>query len=382
MGDQTTHKIDAACFCAELALRNFDFFTGVPDSLLSDFTACLADSSQPYQNIITANEGSAIGLAAGYYLSTGTCGVVYMQNSGLGNAVNPLQSLADEEVYSIPMLLIIGWRGEPGTKDEPQHVKQGKTTIPLLEAMGIPFQVLDADNYIQQLDWCADIVKAHSAPVALVVQKGTFDAYPFTVEDTELPMTREGALEAVLENISPDDLVVATTGKTAREIFELRVARGEGHANDFLTVGAMGHTASIALGMSLGTNKDVYCIDGDGSLLMHMGSLATVTDQAGANFKYILNDNGAHESVGGQPTVSRQLNIRKILQGLGFEEVFEVENTEEIVDALRQMKGLSKAALILQTRQGSRKDLGRPTLSPQQNKIALMENIRSESIGS
>ena len=368
--------IDAGAFCKGLEAREFDLFTGVPDSLLGDFTACLSDPKESYEHIITANEGNAIGLAAGYYLSTGKYGVAYFQNSGLGNAVNPLLSLADEDVYGIPMLLIIGYRGEPGVPDEPQHLKQGKTTIPLLEAMGIAYQILD-ENFEEQLDWCKDYVTKHSSPVALVVRKGTFDKYPFEKQVDNLPLTREDALEIILDSIEDEDLVVATTGKTAREIFELRVKRDEDHGNDFLTVGSMGHTASIALGLSMGSSTDVYCIDGDGSFLMHMGSLATVTDKAGANFKYILNDNGAHESVGGQPTVSRKLNIELILQGLGFATVLTAETDAEIKEALEKMKSSGLCALVIKTRQGSRKDLGRPTQSPQQNKVALMENIRA-----
>jgi len=370
--------IDAAQFCQGLLARNFGLFTGVPDSLLNDFCACLSDSKESYRNIIAANEGNAIGLAAGYYLSTGFYGAAYFQNSGLGNAVNPLLSLADKDVYGIPMLLIIGWRGEPGIPDEPQHVKQGEVTIPLLETMGIPYQILE-DDFEPQLDWCADYMAKYSSPVALVVKKGAFAPYPFEKQKDDLPLTRENALEVILNTIDADDLVVATTGKTAREIFELRVKRGEGHENDFLTVGSMGHTASIALGLAMGTEKNVYCIDGDGSFLMHMGSLATAADLADTNFKYILNNNGAHESVGGQPTIARKLDIESILKGLGFSAVFSAETSDEIECALSEMSNLPKSALILETRQGSRKDLGRPTESPQQNKVALMKNIREKA---
>jgi len=371
-----TKAICAAQFCQELKLRNFGFFTGVPDSLLQDFCACLTKSEDSNKHVISANEGNSIGLAAGYYLSTGTYGVAYFQNSGLGNAINPLLSLADEDVYSIPMLLILGWRGEPGTKDEPQHVKQGKVTLPLLDTMGIPYRVLDED-FEAQLDWAAKHCRENSSPVALVVRKGSFAPYPFEAKEEDFPLTRESALKVILDSIRLEDLTIATTGKTAREIFELRVARGEGHANDFLTVGSMGHTASIALGISLGTDKNVYCIDGDGSFLMHMGSMATVADLAESNFKYILNNNGAHESVGGQPTIARSIDIEAVLRGLGFAEVFTAKTSEEIEQALVKMSNqLSLCALIIDTRQGSRKDLGRPTQSPQQNKTALMEKIQ------
>ena len=375
-------QIDPALMCAELVQRNFDLFTGVPDSLLSDFSACASNPDGPFRNITTANEGNAIALAAGYHLSSGHFGVAYFQNSGIGNAVNPLLSLTDKEVYAIPMLLIIGWRGEPGKPDEPQHVTQGELTLPLLETMDIPYQILgetpDGSTYSleAQLDWCTKTATEKSSPVALVVKKGSFSPFPFSTAKENLPLTREDALEVILDNISQDDLVVATTGKTARELFELRKLRCEGHDCDFLTVGSMGHTASIALGMSLGTNKAVYCIDGDGSFLMHMGSLATIPPIAGDNFKYIINNNGAHESVGGQATVAREINIAAVLTGLGFTQVFTTQTQEQISDALAIMKTSGKCALIINTRQGSRPDLGRPTQSPVQNKQNLMENIK------
>ena len=358
-------------FYHTLLENNMDFFTGVPDSLLKDLCACITENTPAQKNIIAANEGNAVGIACGYHIATGHYGVVYMQNSGEGNAVNPLLSIADEEVYAIPMLLVIGWRGEPGTKDEPQHKKQGKVTLGLLEAMGIEYAVL-ADDYRPQLDAAIAYMKETNKPYALVVRKGTFSEYKIQKKIVDLPLTRERALECVLNDISGEDFIVSTTGKTSREIFEIREARGQSHAGDFLTVGGMGHTSSIALGMSLGTERNVYCIDGDGSFIMHMGSFAVTADKAGANFKYILNNNGAHESVGGQPTVGFKIDVAVILKAVGFRKVYVARTEAEIHAAMQALAGEKLAALIINTRQGSRDDLGRPTLSPKENKEAMM----------
>lgn len=364
--------IDTVKFYEYLRDKGLDFFAGVPDSLLKNFCACVTDRAE--SNIITANEGNAVALAAGHYLSTKKPGVVYMQNSGIGNAVNPLLSLVDKEVYSIPMLLIVGWRGEPGTKDEPQHVKQGKVTKELFEAMGIQTLVLD-EEFEQQIDFCIDYMKGEEQPIVLIVRKGTFSDYPLPKREEKYELMREKALEVILQQIDETDFVVSTTGKTSREVFEIRERNGQKHEHDFLTVGSMGHTASIALGMSLGTEKNVYCIDGDGSFLMHMGGMAVIPEVARDNFKYILIDNGAHESVGGQPTVGLKINVPEILKGCGFLKVYEAQNETEIAEAMSKMKGQKLAALVIYTKVGSREDLGRPTISPLENKKKMMDEF-------
>ena len=246
--------VDTVKFYEYLVNHNLDFFTGVPDSLLKELCSCIKDKSDSKHNIIAANEGNAIGLAAGYHLSTGKLGVVYMQNSGEGNAVNPLMSLADPKVYSIPMLLIIGWRGEPGVHDEPQHVKQGEVTLRLLEAMDIEYRIL-SDNYEEDLNYLVSLAKKENKPTALIIRKGTFSKYsPINKEKAVMgELLREEALEVILEEIG-DDMVVSTTGKESREIFEIRERKHEGHAHDFLTVGSMGHTSSIALGVAIEQN--------------------------------------------------------------------------------------------------------------------------------
>ncbi len=369
--------IDTKVFYDELKRLDFDFFAGVPDSLLANLCACIKENTPDSHNIITANEGNAVALCAGYHLSTHKYGVVYMQNSGEGNAVNPLLSLVDEDVYSLPMLLIIGWRGEPGKHDEPQHVKQGKVTLSLLETMGIEYAVL-ADNYREQLQAAAQYIKEQSKPFALIVQKGIFSSYPLSLEPSSYQITREDALKAIISSLHDDDFIVSTTGKTSREIFEIREHNHQGHGNDFLTVGSMGHTASIAYGMALGTPKNVWCIDGDGSFIMHMGSLAVIGQNILSNFKYILNDNQAHESVGGQPTCSKSLDIPMILKGCGFTDVIIAETIDEIKEAMEILKEKAKVALVIHTKQGSRPDLGRPTTTPKENKKAIMEKLEEK----
>lgn len=369
--------IDTREFYDSLVAGGLDFFTGVPDSLLKNLCACITENSPRERSIIAANEGNAVAMALGYYLSTGKPGVVYMQNSGEGNIVNPLMSLADEDVYSVPMLLIIGWRGEPGVKDEPQHKKQGKVTLSLLETMGVEYEIL-GDNWAEQLERCVEYMRTESKPYALVVRKDAFSPCSFKKVRHDLPLTREQALAAVLEKLNDDDFIVSTTGKTSREVFELREIGGEGHANDFLTVGGMGHTASIALGAALGTRSNVWCIDGDGSFLMHMGGFAVIAQNAPDNFKYILNNNGAHESVGGQPTVGMDIDIPGILRAVGFETVIEAETAEQIAEGMDTLRARGKAALILRTRQGSRENLGRPTTAPQQNKQEMMAKFAAK----
>ena len=364
-------------FVEQLQAAGVDMFCGVPDSLLKNFCACVTSTIPAERAVITANEGNALGMACGYHVASGRYACVYMQNSGEGNIVNPLLSIADPDVYSIPMLLVIGWRGEPGVHDEPQHVKQGKVTCSLLETMGVPYAVLD-ENWQEQVAWATQTMVDQSRPIALVVRKGTFDAYPFKAEVTNDALTREDALEAIIDLMPADDVIVSTTGKTSREVFEIRERRGEGHDHDFLTVGGMGHTSSIAYGMACGTSRNVWCLDGDGSLIMHMGALAVIAQNMPANLRYVVNVNGAHESVGGQPTVARQIDVPAILLACGFSEVVVAETAEQIADGMKRMQDTLGTALVLHTRQGSRDNLGRPTTTPQQNKEAMMALLAND----
>lgn len=370
--------IDTQAFYDELVVRGLDFFCGVPDSLLANLCSCIFDNTPTERNVITANEGNAVGLACGYYVATGRCGVVYMQNSGEGNIVNPLLSIADPDVYGIPMLLVIGWRGEPGVHDEPQHVKQGKVTCDLLEAMGVPYQVLDPDCWEQQVVWAADAMTMGSRPVALVVRKGAFSAYPFHAEVTLDPLSREDALEVVLDHVGTDDLVVSTTGKESREVFEIRERRGQGHDADFLTVGGMGHTLSIAAGMAIGRpDRTVWCLDGDGSMLMHLGSLPVMAQRWPGNLRYVVNVNGAHESVGGQPNVAADIDVVGLLAACGLGRAIEARTAGEVAAGMEVLSSGEARAMVLRTHQGSRDDLGRPTVSPSDNKLAMMRRLGS-----
>lgn len=354
---------------------NFDFFTGVPDSLLKEFCLCINDLSKG-NHIITANEGNAVAIASGYNITTLKYGVVYMQNSGLGNIVNPLLSLVDEKVYNIPMLFIIGYRGEPNVKDEPQHIKQGELTLPLLETLGVKYLILNKD-YQKQIKYCYDYIKQTNKPIALVVKKESFSKYEKNLDDNNKnTLSREEALNIIIDNLEQNDFIVSTTGKTSREIFEIREKNNTNHSNDFLTVGSMGHTSSLALGISLNTDKNIFCIDGDGSFIMHMGGLAVAIQNAKDNFKYILINNGCHESVGGQPTIAYNISIEKILLGFGFKKVYIVNEANELVSALNKQKKKGKLAIIINTNDKSRKDLGRPTTTPIYNKEQFQKKIR------
>ncbi len=368
--------IHTPTFFKSLKKYDVNLFAGVPDSLLKNFCAYLEKQQKPEKYIITANEGNAVAIAAGYHLSTGKIGSVYMQNSGLGNAVNPLTSLTDTKVYSIPLLMIIGWRGEPGKKDEPQHIKQGKITTTLLKLLEIPYWILDADSNLNAvLHDLFQTVKRTNAPVALLVRKGTFSDYKNQNKVVNnAALGREEALRKILSLVNPQDLIISTTGKTSREVFELRVERGDTQS-DFLTVGSMGHTSSIALGVSIGNqNRRVICLDGDGSMLMHLGALPIIGDMRPSNFVHVLLNNQAHESVGNQPTIAGQIDFAAIAKGCGYCEYFAATDIQSLEKNFQEACQKPGPVLIeLHIRTGSRSDLGRPTSSPIQNKVAFME---------
>ncbi len=360
-----------------------DFYTGVPDSLLKDICAYITDHADRKNNIIAANEGGAVGLAAGYHLATGNIPVVYMQNSGLGNTVNPLMSLTDSDVYRIPVLLVIGWRGEPGVHDEPQHVKQGKTTLPLLDAMEIRHEIMSGDEaeLEKQLAGGVRYMKETGRAFALVVKKGTFGKYKLQ-NGTHNPYTmeREEAIKAVAGAMDVKDIVVSTTGKISRELFEHRTATGEGHSRDFLTVGSMGHASQIALGIALNRpERNVYCFDGDGAAIMHMGGMGIVASMLPGTFYHIVFNNGAHDSVGGQPTIGFGIDLPKIAAGCGYKTVMSVATRSELDTILPTLTTLPAPLLLeIKVKKGSRDDLGRPTTTPVENKEALMSFLEEE----
>ena len=373
--------IDPAAFFGALRRHGFGFFTGVPDSLLKDFCAHVTDHTAPTEHIIAANEGGAVALAAGHYLATGRPAVVYMQNSGQGNAVNPLTSLADPEVFGIPMLLLVGWRGEPGTKDEPQHVKQGKVTRQLFEAVGIPHDVLppEMDAAAGVLQEAVNVMEERKTPYALVVRNGTFrESRLRTGAKTAYELNREGALRIVLDALLPaSPIVVATTGKTSRELFEHREATGQPHAADFRTVGCMGHASQIALGIALARpDRSVFCFDGDGAVIMHMGALAIIGAQKPSNFKHVVFNNGSHDSVGGQPTVGFVIDLPRVAMACGYRMAVSAETTADLTEAVGALvRSEGPALLEVKVNKGARANLGRPTSSPAVNKRELMHYL-------
>ena len=366
----------------DLLLKNgTDFFAGVPDSLLKNFCAYVTDNAPAEKHIISANEGSATGLACGYYFATGKIPMIYMQNSGEGNMVNPLMSIADPDVYSVPMLILIGWRGEPGVHDEPQHVKQGKVTCTLLDAMKVPYEVLseNEEDLPAQFEKAYKYITENNAQYAFVIRKGTFDEYKLKNNiPVEGKMSREQAIEKIMLSADPSTAFVSTTGMASRELYELRDKHGMSHEKDFLTVGGMGHASQIALTIAMNKkDRQVYCIDGDGAAIMQMGGMATIGSRKPNNYVHFILNNGAHDSVGGQPTVGRQIDLCAIARGCGYENVVKAETPEELEAVLKDKKTKEMLTFVEVTiTKGARKDLGRPKSTPIENKNALMAFLK------
>lgn len=360
------------------------FFVGVPDSLLKDFCSYMTDKVEKEEHLIAVNEGTALAHAAGFHMATGRIACVYLQNSGLGNTVNPLLSLCSPKVYSIPTLLLIGWRGEPGKKDEPQHNVQGKLTPTLLEEMDIPFQILPdyAEGAFEVLEEAYRVMEERKTPYALLVRKDTFEKYQMktTAEAFigENMLYREEILQKVID-VFPSSPLVTTTGFTSREMFELRVALGQSHEMDFLTVGSMGHCSSIALGIAYAKAQEgqqVLCIDGDGAALMHMGAFVTAGQSGKTNFKHILVNNAVHDSVGGQPTGCTNIDFPAITQACGYKSSVSVSDENDIVPALEALRdGEGPSFLEIRAMAGARAALGRPTTSTHENKDAFMKML-------
>ena len=371
-------------FIEKLRENGIDCFAGVPDSLLKNICAYITDQCDAEHNIIAANEGAAVGIAAGHYLATGKPACVYMQNSGEGNIINPLASLTDEEVYNIPVLLLIGWRGRPGVHDEPQHVKQGKVTTGLLNVMGVNYEVLSKEEEKAEKQIAKAIKALQNKEVfALVIEKDTFEDYKLqNVEVNELTMSREEAIQMVAATLGDKDCIVSTTGMISRELFEYRAAKGQGHERDFLTVGSMGHASQIALGIAMAKpDRKVWCFDGDGATIMHMGSMAIVANKAPKNYVHVVFNNGTHDSVGGQPTVGLKIDLPAVVRAVGYKTAITVSSKDELEKALSTLNSqLSTIGgpifLEVKVKKGNRKDLGRPTTTPIQNKEALMSFLQ------
>lgn len=358
-----------------------DFYTGVPDSQLKELCNYLVKPCgiAPKHHIIAANEGNCTALAAGYYLATGKVPVIYMQNSGIGNAVNPVLSLTSEKVYGIPCIFIVGWRGEPGVHDEPQHIHQGELTIRLLEDLGLKVHVMDADTsesdiqheLAQSEEWLAQ-----GRSLAFVVKKGALQNDARIQYQNSHVLLREQVIECVTE-AAGQDVIVATTGKAGRELYEVRERNGQSHKYDFLTVGSMGHCSSIALGIAMNKpDKKVWCIDGDGAVLMHLGAMAVIGNRKPQNLVHVVINNEAHESVGGMPTVASTMNIPQIALGCGYESAVSVQTQEELKEKLQQAKDAVLSLIEVKCAVGARADLGRPKTSPKENRDCFMEYLR------
>ncbi len=352
-----------------------DFFVGVPDSQLKVLCNYLMQTYgiNKKHHIIAANEDNAVAIAAGYNLATGKVPVVYLQNSGEGNIINPIVSLTSPKVYGIPEIFIVGLRGEPNLKDEPQHKFQGEITLKLLEDIQINYFIIDKET------GCDDLVNTMNQfkndlrdgrSIAFVIKKDAFIGGEKIEYKNKYKLTREDAIECIVKNAG-EDLIVSTTGKTSRELYEIRERRAESHNKDFLTVGSMGHASSIALGIALSRpDKKVWCIDGDGAMLMHMGAMSVIGNLKVENYIHIVINNGAHESAGGQPTMLKDIDISKIAKVVGYEYIGVANDITELDNII---KNIRKYPVLIEVRCAikSRKDLGRPKLTPYDNKKCL-----------
>jgi len=358
------------------------FFTGVPDSQLKPLCDYLTNTYgvNPKHHIIAANEGNCVAIAAGYHLATGKTPVVYMQNSGEGNIINPVASLLNDKVYAIPMIFVIGWRGEPGTKDEPQHIYQGEITLKLMEDMGIRTFIINPDTCEEELKLVMkeyELVLAQGKNVAFVIRKNALSYDEKVKYFNNNVMLREDIIKHITD-ISGEDPIVSTTGKASRELFEIREAKEQDHKYDFLTVGSMGHSSSIALGVAINKpNTKIWCVDGDGAMLMHMGSMAILGSYKPSNFVHIVINNGAHETVGGMPTVAKDIDIVAIAKACGYPNAVCVNDFSQLDSELLAAKERKELSLIeVKCSIGAREDLGRPTTTALENKQKFMKYLQ------
>ncbi len=360
-----------------------DFYTGVPDSQLKALCNYLMATYgiDPKHHIIAANEGNCTALAAGYHLATGKVPVVYMQNSGEGNIINPVASLLNDKVYAIPVIFIIGWRGEPGVHDEPQHIYQGEVTIKLLDDMGIESFIIGTDTtddeVINAMNHFRDVLDA-GKDVAFVIRKGALTDAPKVEYKNENTMLREEIIRHIVK-VSGEDPIISTTGKASRELFEIREADGQEHKYDFLTVGSMGHSSSIALGVAINKpERRIWCIDGDGAVLMHMGAMAVIGSIKPKNLVHIVINNGAHETVGGMPTVAGSIDLVDIAKACGYPNAVCVDSFELLDRELDAAKTRKEISLIeVKCSLGARDNLGRPTTTAIDNKQFFMDYLFS-----
>ncbi|WP_030155847.1 phosphonopyruvate decarboxylase [Glycomyces sp. NRRL B-16210] len=368
--------IEPGRFIDQLTELGVEFYTGVPDSLLKQLGSHIMATLPRERHVIAANEGAAVGLAIGHYMRTAKPAVVYLQNSGFGNLVNPVLSLADPDVYGIPMLVVVGWRGQPGVKDEPQHVKQGRVQEALLDAAGLPWAVLpkDPDAADKAVAEALATATEQSSPFFLLVEKGTFADGEKVASPKPALASREEALIAAAEAVGSEAAIVSTTGMLSRELFEYRERVGGDGDRDFLTVGGMGHASSIALGVAMAEpDREVWCFDGDGALLMHLGSLAVIADHAPSTYFHIVFNNGVHDSVGGQPTSVGVVDVAAAAKALGYRYAASTEDLSSLPEQIAALRAAGGPALLeLKVKPGNRKDIGRPTRTPAEAKAAFM----------
>ena len=366
-----------------LEIIGSDFYTGVPDSQLKALINYLMGTYgiDPKHHVIAANEGNCAALAAGYHLATGKVPVVYMQNSGEGNIINPVASLLNDKVYAIPAVFIIGWRGEPGLHDEPQHIYQGEVTIKLLDDMDIRSFVIGKETTDEEVEKAMVEFRsllAKGKDVAFVIRKGALSTDVKVEYKNDNKMVREEIIQHIVK-ATGEDPIVSTTGKASRELFETRVANNQSHKYDFLTVGSMGHASSIALGVAINKpEQKIWCIDGDGAVLMHMGAMAVIGANAPKNMVHIVINNGAHETVGGMPTVAGNIDLVGVAKACGYPYAVSVDSFEELDKELSDAKGRPELSLIeVKCSIGAREDLGRPTTTALENKRNFMEYLSS-----
>lgn len=359
-----------------------DFYTGVPDSQLKPLCDTLFSKfGLGKQHIVAANEGAAVGLAAGHYIATGRPALVYLQNSGLGNIINPTASLLDEKVYGIPCVFVIGWRGEPGVKDEPQHIFQGEITTDLLKLMKIEYIIIskktEENEFLGFIQHSRNVI-ASGRSIAFVIRKGVFENAVNPRYSNNNRLKREDALRTIIMSAGDDDVFVSTTGKTSRELFEIREAIHQGHEKDFLTVGSMGHASMISLGIAKNVpDRTVWCLDGDGAAVMHMGSMAVLARTRCGNLIHIVFNNGAHESVGGMPVAYGETDFCELAKACGYDLCLKARDQDELekaIDIAQKAKGTRFIEVLVSL--GSRDDLGRPTTTPKENKAALMNYLK------
>lgn len=376
--------MNADIFLKYMDKLGVDFYAGVPDSQLKALCDALYGKyGVGEKHIIAANEGAAVGLAAGHFLATGRKTLVYLQNSGLGNIVNPVASLMNEKVYNIPCVYVVGWRGEPGVKDEPQHIFQGEITPALLKLLDIPFCVISPQTQEDELDTELEKYKSileSGKSVAFLIRKNALVSSQKAAYQNDYEILREDAVRCIIKNSGGSDVFVSTTGKLSRELFEIRESMGDGHQRDFLTVGSMGHASMIALGIALSQKKRrVWCLDGDGAAVMHLGSMLLCANSQCDNLVHVVMNNGAHETVGGMPVMNGKLDFGAIARTFGYKKCYSARTYKELEDCVKEIGAISENVFLeIKTSIFSRQDLGRPTTSPVENKRQLMECLCGE----